>query len=60
MQRAGIAGRSGARRWRGVPGAATAEDFVDRQFRRGGPSELWLTDLTEHPTREGRPYCATV
>jgi putative transposase len=60
MQRAGSAGRGGARRWRGVPGAATAEDLVDRQFRRGGPNELWLTDITEHPTREGKVYCAVV
>ena len=33
MQRAGIAGRNGARKRRGVPGIATAEDLVDRQFR---------------------------
>ena len=39
---------------------ATAEDLVDRQFRRTGPNELWLTDITEHPTREGKVYCAVV
>jgi putative transposase len=60
MQRAGIAGRNGARRWRGVPGTPTAEDLVDRQFRRSRPNELWLTDITEHPTREGKVYCAVV
>ena len=60
MQRAGIAGRNGVRRWRGIPGAATAEDLVDRQFRRTRPNELWLTDITEHPTREGKVYCAVV
>jgi transposase InsO family protein len=60
MQRAGIQGRNGARRWRGVPGIATAEDLVDRQFRRSRPNELWLTDITEHPTREGKVYCAVV
>jgi transposase InsO family protein len=59
MQRAGIAGRNGARKWRGVPGA-TAEDLVDRVFRRERPNELWLTDITEHPTREGKVYCAVV
>ena len=32
----------------------------------GGPHEvlpphgLWLTDITEHPTREGKVYCAAV
>jgi putative transposase len=60
MQRAGIAGRNGARKWRGIPGTPTAEDLVDRQFRRGRPNELWLTDITEHPTREGKVYCAVV
>ncbi len=60
MQRAGIAGRNGARKWRGVPGTPTAEDLVDRQFLRTRPNELWLTDITEHPTREGKVYCAVV
>jgi len=60
MQRAGIRGRNGALRWRGVSGLATAEDLVDRQFRRGRANELWLTDITEHPTREGKVYCAVV
>lgn len=43
-----------------MPGSPTAEDLVDRQFRRRGPNELWLTDITEHPTREGKVYCAVV
>jgi putative transposase len=60
MQRAGIAGRNGARKWRGVPGMPAAEDLVDRQFRRSRPNDLWLTDITEHPTREGKVYCAVV
>lgn len=54
MRRAGIAGRNGARKWGGVAGLATAEDLVDRRFRRSRPNELWLTDITEHPTREAR------
>ena len=24
------------------------------------PDRLWLTDITEHPTREGKVYCAAV
>jgi putative transposase len=60
MQRAGIAGRSGARnRWRGS-GLATAADLVDRVFVRERPNQLWVTDITEHPTREGKVYCAVV
>ena len=33
---------------------------MHRQFRRDGPIELWVTDITEHPTREGKVYCAVV
>ena len=33
---------------------------VDRFFRRELPNQLWLTDITEHPTREGKVYCAVV
>src|SRR4051794_13559692 len=60
MHRAAIVGRNGARKWRGMPGLPSAQDLVDRQFRRGRPNELWLTDITEHPTREGKVYCAVV
>jgi putative transposase len=27
-------------------------DLVERNFRADAPNELWLTDITEHPTRE--------
>src|SRR5699024_834697 len=30
------------------------------QFARNGLDELWVTDITEHPTREGKVYCAVV
>jgi hypothetical protein len=51
MQRAAIVGRSGARKRYGIPGAACAEDLVDRVFIRERPNQLWVTDITEHPTR---------
>lgn len=35
-------------------------DLVRREFRREAPNELWMTDITEHPTREGKLYCAVV
>jgi putative transposase len=35
---------------------ASAEDLVCRDFNRNAPNQLWLTDITEHPTREGRVY----
>jgi len=34
--------------------SVTALDLVGRSFRRDRPNELWLTDITEHPTREGK------
>jgi putative transposase len=39
---------------------ATAADLVDRKFERDRPDQLWVTDITEHPTREGKVYCAVV
>jgi transposase InsO family protein len=39
---------------------ATASDLVNRQFARAGRDQLWVTDITEHPTREGKLYCAVV
>jgi putative transposase len=33
---------------------------VNRDFARTEPNRLWLTDITEHPTREGKVYCAVV
>jgi hypothetical protein len=33
---------------------------VLRLFNREAPDELWLTDITEHPTREGKLYCCVV
>jgi transposase InsO family protein len=61
MRRAGLAGLPGNRRpRRRGPGVPTAADLVDRQFTRTEPDRLWVTDITEHPTREGKVYCAVV
>lgn len=38
----------------------TSLDLVRRVFRREGPNQLWVTDITEHPTREGKVYCCVV
>lgn len=38
----------------------TSLDLVRREFGRGGPNQLWMTDITEHPTREGKIYCCVV
>ncbi|HET8864016.1 MAG TPA: IS3 family transposase [Solirubrobacterales bacterium] len=38
----------------------TSLDLVRRVCRRDGPNQLWMTDITEHPTREGKVYCCVV
>jgi putative transposase len=63
MRVAGIRGLY-VRRRRGCtvrdPGAESATDLVDRQVAVTGPDRSWLTDITEHPTAEGKLYCAAV
>ena len=60
MTQAGIYGLPGPTRVKRLKGVATAEDLVNRKFHRLRPNELWVTDITEHPTREGKLYCAAV
>jgi putative transposase len=42
------------------PHADPYDDLVDRDFVVDAPDELWMTDITEHPTDEGKVYCAAV
>ncbi len=60
MARAGIKGVTGAPKWRRARPDLLATDLVDRRFTREGVDQLWVTDITEHPTREGKVYCAVV
>lgn len=39
---------------------ATCSDLVQRDFHRDAPNRLWMTDITEHATREGKLYCCVV
>jgi putative transposase len=40
-------------------GPPVHDDLVARQFTAAGPDRIWLTDITEHPTAEGKLYlCA--
>jgi putative transposase len=45
---------------RSDPAAEPADDLVNRQFDPAGPDELWVMDVTEHPTDEGKVYLAVV
>ncbi len=60
MRRAGISGLPLRRRAKRVPAQKTVTDLVKRQFTADGPNRLWVTDITEHPTREGKVYCCVV
>jgi putative transposase len=60
MSSAGIYGLPGPARIRRVRGLVTAGNLVNRKFARQRPNELWVTDITEHLTREGKVYCCCV
>ncbi len=60
MARDGLQGIGGRPKWRRPRPELISSDLVDRQFRREGLDQLWVTDITEHPTREGKVYCAVV
>ena len=51
-----------AKRKRGGPrpGPAVHDDRVKRHFAADDPNRLWLTDITEHPTEEGKVYLCAV
>lgn len=57
---AGIYGLPGPARVKRLRGIGTADDLVNRKFYRSPPNELWVTDITEHPTREGKVFCCAV
>ena len=61
MRLHGLYGLPGSRKlFRSKANKATAADLVERRFDRPGPDQLWVTDITEHPTREGKVYCCVV
>ena len=57
--RAGIGGNTHKKR-RKKPDPAPHEDLVKRQFVADEPNRLWCTDITEHPTGNGKVYCCAV
>jgi transposase InsO family protein len=61
MRELAIKGLPGPRKGvKNLKNAPTCEDLVQRQFTASAPNELWLTDITEHPTSEGKLYCCVV
>jgi transposase InsO family protein len=43
-----------------VPGPAVHDDLVQRDFTAPAPNVVWLTDITEHPTVEGKLYVCSI
>jgi putative transposase len=60
MRLAGLHGIYVRRRRRSCPAPPVHDDLVRRRFVADAPDRLWLTDITEHPTREGKVYLAAV
>jgi putative transposase len=43
-----------------LPGPPVHDDLVKREFRADRVNDLWFTDITEHPTAEGKLYLCAV
>lgn len=63
MRQAGVVGIH-RRRGRGCtcrdPDAQSSDDLVKRNFKADAQDRLWVMDITEHPTGEGKVYVAVV
>jgi transposase InsO family protein len=42
------------------PGPPVHDDLVTREFRAEQLNQLWLTDITEHPTAQGKLYLCAI
>ena len=61
MRQLDLKGLPGPRKGiKNLKNAPTCEDLVQRNFTATVPNQLWLTDITEHPTGEGKLYCCVV
>ena len=43
-----------------TPGPPVHDDLVNRVFAADTPDQLWFSDITEHPTSEGKLYLCAV
>ena len=60
MHNAGIARLSGPAKVKRIKGVPTGDDLVERKFARSALDEFWVTDITEHRSREGKVFCCCV
>jgi putative transposase len=42
------------------PGPPVHDDLLERDFTAATVNSKWLTDITEHPTGEGKVYCCAI
>jgi putative transposase len=52
--------RKGRRGSGKTPGPAVHDDHLQRNFTAQRPDQVWVTDITEHPTAEGKLYCCAI
>jgi putative transposase len=52
--------RKGRRGSGKTPGPEVHDDHVQRDFTAQRPDQVWVTDITEHPTAEGKLYCCAI
>jgi putative transposase len=52
--------RKGRRGSGKTPGPAVHDDHLQRDFTAAAPDTVWVTDITEHPTAEGKLYCCAI
>ena len=60
---AGLVSNTQRRKGKGKPGKQgppVFDDLVQRQFRAAAPNQVWLTNITEHWTGEGKLYCCAI
>jgi len=61
MRELGLKGLPGPRKGvKNLKNVRTCEDLVQREFVAAAPNQVWLTDITEHGTVEGKLYCCVV
>ena len=53
-------GKTKRRGKNGKVGPPVHDDLVQRDFTAAGPNRLWLTDITEHHTGEGKLYLCAI
>jgi putative transposase len=52
--------RKGRRGSGKTPGPAVHDDHLQRDFTAQRPDQVWVTDITEHPTAQGKLYCCAI